>query len=88
MFYAKYNLYGSNTDMGMANTWQVASFETRRARDAWVSLHPGRLDVTAITKAEALKMTSKYQRRQHRHGGYLAHVHYLTDDNTKFVRAW
>lgn len=87
MYYAQFNLYGSTTDMGMANTWHVASFDTRRARDAWISLHPGRLDVAAITKQQALKMAGKYQRRQHRHGGYLAHVHYLTD-GTKFVRAW
>ena len=87
MYYAQFNLYGSTTDTGMANTWHVASFDTRRARDTWISLHPGRLDVAAISKQQALKMAGKYQRRQHRHGGYLAHVHYLTD-GTKFVRAW
>ncbi len=88
MYYAQYNLYGSTTDMGFANAWQVASFDTRSARDAWVSQHADRVDVQAITKPEALKMAGRYQRHQHRNGGHLAHVHYLTDDNVKFVRAF
>ncbi len=88
MFYAQFNLYGSTTDMGMANTWQVASFDTRKARDAWVAQHDSRVDVAAITQREALNVASELQRHHYANGGYLANVHYLTDDNIKFMRAW
>ena len=88
MYYAQYNLYGSTTDVGFSNTWQLASFDTKHARDSWVAQHAGRLDIQAITRAEAVKLAGKYQRYQHRKGGHLAHVHYLTDDNAKFVRAF
>lgn len=88
MFYAQFNLYGSTTEVGMSNTWQVASFATRKARDAWVAQHDDRLDVGAITQREAVKLAGELQRHHYANGGHLAHVHYLTDDNTKFVRAW
>ena len=88
MHYAQYNLYGTSTDVGFANTWQVASFASKAARDAWVSQHKDRLDVAAVTRSEALKLAGHYQRHQHRQGGHLAHVHYLTDDNVRFVRAF
>ena len=88
MYYAQYNLYGSTTDVGFSNTWQVASFGTKSGRDSWVAQHAERLDIQAITRAEAVKLAGKYQRLQHRNGGHLAHVHYLTDDSATFVRAF
>lgn len=88
MYYAQYNLYGSTADVGFSDTWGVASFVTKSARDAWVSQRADRLDVAAITKADALKIAGRYLRHQHRNGGHLAHVHYLTDDNATFVRAF
>lgn len=88
MFFAKFNSYGSATDVGFANTWQVASFPNRAARDAWVAQRAERKDVAPITKAQALKLAGEYQRSLHRNGGHLAHVHYLTDDAVKFVPAF
>ena len=87
-YYAQFNSHGSDTSVGFANTWQVASFATKAARDAWVEQHAGRQDVSPITRAHALKMAGGYQRAQHRHGGYLAHIHYITDDNVRFERAF
>lgn len=84
MFYARYNTLGSLT----GNSWQVASFSSRTARDAWITECPDRPDVSPITRAEALKMVDKLQRMRCRSGGYLAHVHYLTDDNVNFRRAF
>lgn len=88
MFYAQCNIYGSSTDMGFANTWQVVSFDTRAARDAWVAQYADRVDIAPITKAQALKLAGKLQRMHYRSGGHLSHVHYLTADNVNFRRAY
>jgi len=89
MFYAKFNLFGSDSCVGFPNTWQVASFESRAARDAWVNQDPCRLDVAPITQREALKMASPLHRRHYLEGmGHLANIHFLTDDNAEFRRAW
>lgn len=88
MFYAQYNVFGSDTDMGFANTWQVVGFATRKARDSWVAQHAGRVDVAAITKPQALTLAGRLQRMTHRQGGYLAHAYFLTDDNITFRRAY
>ena len=88
MFYAQYNIYGSQTDMGLANAWQVAGFDTRQARDAWVAQYADRVDIAPITKAQALQLAGKLQRMTHRRGGYLAHAYFVTDDNVTFRRAY
>jgi hypothetical protein len=88
VYYAKYNLYGSDTSVGFADTWQVVSFDARAARDAWVAQRRDRRDVEAITRTEALRIAGRAQRRQHREGGYLADLHLITDDGRTFVRAF
>lgn len=88
MFYAQFNAHGSTTQIGFANAWQVASFETKAARDAWVAQRADRADVAPVTKAQALKLAGPYHRHLHATGGHLAHIHFLTSDNTQFVRAF
>ena len=36
-YYAADNHYGSETDLGFANTWYVISFASKAARDAYVA---------------------------------------------------
>lgn len=86
-FYAQYNLFGSETEVGCANMWQVASFDSRRARDAFVAQKAGRRDVAAITFAEAKKLAGRYQRYLHANGGHLAHTH-LLQDGDRFIPAF
>jgi hypothetical protein len=74
--------------MGFSNTWQVASFDTRAARDAWIAECPDRPDIVPITRTEAMRMVGKLQRMHYWSGGHLAHVHYLTADNVNFRRAY
>ena len=88
MHYAKYSLYGSDTSVGFAGTWQVVSFDSRAARDAWVAQRRDRRDVEPITRADALRIAGRAQRRQYRKGGYLADLHLVTDDGRTFVRAF
>jgi hypothetical protein len=88
MFYARYNIYGSQTDMGLADAWQVAGFDTRQARDAWVAQYADRVDITPITKVQALNLAGKLQRMTYRRGGYLAHAYFRTNDNVTFRRAY
>ncbi len=88
MYYAKYNLYGSDTSVGFADTWQVVSFDARAARDAWVAQRRDRRDVEPVTRADALRIAGRAQRRQYREGGYLANLHLITDDGRTFVRAF
>lgn len=87
-YYAKANQYGSDTSVGFANTWYVAGFATKAARDAWVDAHTDRLDVESITRAEAEKLVDPANRARAKRGGELADVIYLTDDNARFVRAY
>jgi hypothetical protein len=88
-YYAKFNLYGSTTDTGFANTWQVAGFASKAARDAWVNdVNPDRVDIEAVTRAEAEKLVDASNRARAARGGELADVIYLTDDNKTFVRAY
>lgn len=88
MYYAKYNMYGSDTSVGFAGAWQTVSFESRAARDAWIAQRRDRRDVAPITRTEALRMAGRAQRRWHREGGYLADLHLRTDDGRTFVRAF
>lgn len=88
MYYAQFNSFGSDTDVGFSNTWQVVSFGNKSARDAWVKMNADRRDIAAISRSEALKMAGAYQRLLHREGGHLAHIHYATDDNKTFHRAF
>ena len=88
MYYAQFNAYGSESDTGFSNTWLLASFDTRAARDAWVEQHPTRADIKAVTQSEALALASRYQKKLYRRGGHLADVHFVTDDNVSFVRTW
>lgn len=87
-YFAKINSFGSETDAGFANTWQIASFETKAARDAWVAQRSNNMGVDAVTKKEALQIAGAYQRHQHANGGYLANCHYLTNDNINFTPAF
>lgn len=87
MFYAKFNLYGSETSAGFANMERVAGFETRVARDAWVNINSSRIDVFAITAEEARRVADGGRKRE-RNGGHLADVVYLTVDNVEFKRAF
>lgn len=68
-YYAQVNAYGSETDIGFANTWSVLAFDSASLRDAWVLSMGCRLDVQAITAAEAAKMagtTTDYGRSPRR----------------------
>ena len=62
MYYAQFNSFGSDTDVGFSNTWQVVSFGNKSARDAWVKMNADRRDIAAISRSEALKMAGAYQR--------------------------
>jgi hypothetical protein len=88
MFYAQYNAYGSESDIGFVNTCMLASFDTRAARDAWVGQNYDRADVYAVTRATALKISGNRSAYLRGHRAYLADIHFLTDDNKTFVRAW
>lgn len=88
-YYAKFNLYGSDTSAGFANAWQVAGFATKAARDAWAyQVNAERVDIEAVSRAEAEKLVDPANRARAKRGGELADVIYLTDDNKSFVRAY
>lgn len=58
VYYANYNKYGSEGDVGFANTNQALAFETKRARDEYVEEYGNRnLSIRPITAALAHKMT-------------------------------
>lgn len=54
MFYAADNHYGSQTDLGFANTWYVVAFLTKASRDAYVEASD-RLSTRAIKAREVKK---------------------------------
>jgi hypothetical protein len=53
MYYAQYNLYGTATDFGFANAWQVASFDTKSA----AGVHPVPDDGPAFLRAAGFAET-------------------------------
>lgn len=88
-YYAKFNLYGTDTSVGFVNTWQVAGFATKAARDAWVNeVYATRVDIEAVSRKEAEKIVDASNRARAARGGELADVIYLTNDNKTFVRAY
>lgn len=50
-YYAADNTYGSETDMGFANTWFVIRFSDREQRDKWV-VENRKISATRIKKAQ------------------------------------
>lgn len=55
--YAALNAYADvrNGNHGFANTWRLARFETRAARDSWVAKYENK-DARAVTRREAESM--------------------------------
>ena len=84
--YAAFNAYSTDSSFGLGDD-SVASFDSRSARDAWVS-RSSALATRAITRHEALRLAGRLHRHHAKHGGHLAHMHMLTDDNIRFVRAF
>lgn len=80
-YYAAFNSYGIRSD------YTVAGFATIAARDAWVDMHQ-HMVAHAISRDEARKLACGLQRHHYKHGGNLAEVVFLTDDNKTFVRAY
>jgi uncharacterized protein YdbL (DUF1318 family) len=60
-FFARTNLYGSETDTGFANTFKAIAFLSKAERDAYVLENETRnLGVTKITKREATKLADRH----------------------------
>lgn len=68
-FYAKFDLLEGT---GLSPVFEIASFNTKTARDAWCANNDKRVPVTRL---ESLKVAPPS-------------IHYLTDDNKKFTRAY
>ena len=67
MFYATDNFYGSEYDVGFANTWFAIGFSTRRDRDAFVE-KSSKPSVRAISARELKTLGLSVARIQNKSG--------------------
>jgi hypothetical protein len=71
-YYAADNHYGSETDIGFANTWYVISFASKVARDAYVANSNKRS--TRAIKAREVRQYGGVSRRMSA-DGIIDHAH-------------
>ena len=52
-YYAAFNAYGNEFDVGFANTWEVYAFFDKKSRDEWVDANDSRnTSIRSIKKSE------------------------------------